>query len=605
MKRATFVLVVVLSLPAGAAIAQSKGGTVYPHPTPLGPIEASALTAMPVKEVAVFKDGHAFVRHESDMPTDASGDVILDTLPTPVLGTFWPYSADPAAKLKAVVAGRRRVRSERTAMNVRELLEANPGSEVTITELDGPPYGATVIGLPKQVTDARPPEADSSSEEPQAPRPTPQPPAVPANVVLLKVHDGVRVVSLERIREITFRDDLQGKLATEEWRRLLTLKLDWGDQPASRTARVGMVYLQRGVRWIPNYRVDVDGSGQARFRVQATLINELVDLDDATVHLIIGVPSFAFKDELDPMALQESTVQLSQYFQPGQRLQQAFSNAIMTQQARMQRSEPGGSWQGNPEVDNSPLSNGAKNEDLFVFTLEHVSLRKGERMVVPVVEFTLPYEDVFALDVPLAPPAELRNSPGHERAAEAARFLRAPSVMHRIRLRNSSAYPLTTAPALILRDGRLLAQSLMTYTPVGSSLDLDLTTAVDVPVIKSEQETKRTPNAERWDNESYGRVDLAGLISLTNRRSQSIRVEVKRQVFGTASTADHEGVIERANVLEDSSARLDGAYPSWWSWYDWPYWWYRFNGVGRITWKFSLEPGQSVDLKDVCSHYWR
>ena len=29
-------------------------------------------------------------------------------------------------------------------------------------------------------------------------------------------------------------------------------------------AKVGMVYLQRGVRWIPDYRVDIDGAGHAR-----------------------------------------------------------------------------------------------------------------------------------------------------------------------------------------------------------------------------------------------------------------------------------------------------------------------------------------------------
>src|SRR5579859_5310063 len=35
----------------------------------------SALAKMPVKEITVFKDGHAFVLHEGKMPTDAKGDV--------------------------------------------------------------------------------------------------------------------------------------------------------------------------------------------------------------------------------------------------------------------------------------------------------------------------------------------------------------------------------------------------------------------------------------------------------------------------------------------------------------------------------------------------
>ena len=75
-----------------------------------------ALAKMPVKEVTVFKDGHAFVIHQGRMATDARGNVVLDYLPAPVLGTFWPFSADKAAKLTAVTAGQRKVQIDRTAL---------------------------------------------------------------------------------------------------------------------------------------------------------------------------------------------------------------------------------------------------------------------------------------------------------------------------------------------------------------------------------------------------------------------------------------------------------------------------------------------------------
>ena len=54
---------------------------------------------MPVREVTVFKDGHALMLHQGKMPVEGSGDVLMDYLPAPVLGTFWPYSADKDAKL--------------------------------------------------------------------------------------------------------------------------------------------------------------------------------------------------------------------------------------------------------------------------------------------------------------------------------------------------------------------------------------------------------------------------------------------------------------------------------------------------------------------------
>src|SRR5688500_1366460 len=64
---------------------------------PAAPLEA--LAKMPVKEITVFKDGHALVLHAGKMATDKNGDVIMDYLPHPVLGTFWPYSSEKDVKL--------------------------------------------------------------------------------------------------------------------------------------------------------------------------------------------------------------------------------------------------------------------------------------------------------------------------------------------------------------------------------------------------------------------------------------------------------------------------------------------------------------------------
>src|SRR5438477_12879917 len=76
----------------------------------------SALGKMPVKEITVFKDGHVFVAHEGSMPIDANGNVLMDYLPTPIIGTFWPYSADKNAKLSGVIASQQRVLVKRTAL---------------------------------------------------------------------------------------------------------------------------------------------------------------------------------------------------------------------------------------------------------------------------------------------------------------------------------------------------------------------------------------------------------------------------------------------------------------------------------------------------------
>ena len=84
-------------------------------------------------------------------------------------------------------------------------------------------------------------------------------------------------------------------------------------------------------------------------------------------------------------------------------------------------------------------------------------------------------------------------------------------------------------------------------------------------------------------------------------------MEVVRHALGHIDTADGGGKVEMSNVFEstDYLPAGDSSYPDWWSWYSWPWWWHQVNGVGRITWKVSLEPGQGVELGYAWHYYWR
>jgi len=474
--------------------------------------EAGTASRLPVREVTVFKDGHAYVVHEGQMPVNGDGEVVLDRLPAAVIGTFWAYSADPETKLVSVTARRQRTAVRRTALTLRELLEANVGAEASVAETNGLRYPATIVGFP-----ARSPEELAAT----SPSDSPERLAQKGSLVLLKTADGVKALEVGCIQDVTFTESPEAKSEAEEFRPSLALKLEGAAGGAAATANVGLMYVQRGLRWIPSYRVELDGQGRAQVKLQATLLNELVDLEGATVHLVIGVPSFYFKETLDPMALQEAVAQLSSYFhsraaQPGRPglLTSNFSNSLMTQQvARMgdyAAEDGGGTGGGGPD-----LPEGTRNEDLFVFTLRNITLRKGERMILPVAEYSVGYEDVFVLDLPFAPPPELARNLNTDQQAELARLFGGPKVMHKARLQNRSAYPFTTAPALVLREGRVIAQGLMTYAAVGASTDLALTTAVDIQVKKADREIKRSPNVLHHNGDNYLRVDLSGTIRLS------------------------------------------------------------------------------------------
>ncbi len=566
-------------------------------------LPTNAVSRLPIKELTVFKDGHAFVVRDGQAKVSTAGQVLLDELPTPILGTFWASSTEKNLKLASVTASQRIMSISRTALSIRELIEANPSAQAFITETNQAHYEATIIGFLTRST-----EELAATSPPNTGDQLPQ----KANVVLLKTTEGTQALPLEQIQAITFKQSPVLKSRQDEFRNFLTLQLDWAGRSPRDTAGVGLMYVQKGVRWIPSYKVDLDGEGHATARLQATLVNEMANLNNATVHLVIGVPSFALKDTLDPMALQDTAAQLSQFFQSnpggggggGSMLGRNFANnSIMSQVGGIV-----GSPDAAPGAGALPdLPEGARNEDLFVFTLPKVTLRKGARMVLPVAEYKLEYKDVFTLTVPFSPPAELGRNLGNQQQTEMARLLNAPKVIHKARLANNGTQPFTTAPALISRNGNVIAQSLMTYAAPGASADLTLTTAVDVPVKKTDVEVSRVPDGLVVQNNHFFRVNLKGQIHLASHHPKPMDIEVTRYVLGAADEADRDGKVEQTNSFEDRDFLPADNDPigSSWNLYNWPWWWSSVNSVGRITWHVHLDPGQTVDLGYTWHYFWQ
>ncbi|MEZ6064539.1 MAG: hypothetical protein R3B90_02265 [Planctomycetaceae bacterium] len=560
--------------------------------------------ALPVREVTIFKDGHAFVLHAGEAAVDADGHVRLDDLPTPVIGTMWSFSRAANASLTGVAAGPRRVEVEQSALTIRELIAANPGAQVLVHQTNELQYLAKIIGIPTRDAD-------------EVARLSPDSATVtlsqPGDIVLLETEAGVRAVPIDSLKELTFAAEPTRTLTTERIRNQLTMRLDWrGGQP-TKTADVGMTYLQKGLRWIPQYRVTLGDNGKATVELQATLINELADLEDVTAHLVIGVPSFYFKETLDPLALGQTLDRLSAYFRnsgqnggsPGMNyITSNFSNSIMmqTQVSRMGENHAAGGGAGEG-VAIPELTQG--DSDLFLFSLEHLTLARGERMIVQIDSWELPAEDLYTLKLPFAPPRELRQYFESQHQAELAQLQSQPQVKHVARLKNETGVPLTTAPAIIIRDGRPLAQAMMTYTSPGSTVDLEVTTAVNLPPSIEEEQTGQIPNAAQFGGDTYERIEMRGTISATNYHNKPVRLEIERMVLGVATEASSDGKITRPGGAGQVAGTWLGSDARWWWSYSWPGWWHRVNSVSRIRWNVDIPAGESIELIYQWHYFWR
>ncbi len=544
------------------------------------------LADMPVREVTVFKDGHAFVMHRGTVVPDADGQVIVDYLPMPILGAYWPFSADEKRPLQSVRSGLHEGSVSHPARDLLQLLQANIGAKVLIVEQNNERYTATILSVPLR-----------GEERPAATAPEdPANPWLPLGLVMLETGAGTRVLPVSLIRDITFLSPPATDLTRRQDRHMLTMTL--GGKGAA-PAEVGMAYVQRGIRWIPNYRIDLDDNGHARVKLQATLINEMLDLEKVTLNLVVGVPTFAFADQPDPISFQRTMVTLSRHFQPQAQTHNFMTNSIMSQ-VSMPQIDTTVHTPTAPVLDLGPHIESTATDDLFVFTLTDISLRKGERLVLPVLEFEIPYEDLYTIDIAFQPPTQLIQGWSRDNVA---RVSRQPLVMHKVRLTNSSDYPLTTAPVLLLRNGRLLAQGMMRYTPRGAKGDLTLTTAVNVPVKLASEATAFTDGALKINGHLFTRTDMKGMIVLTNRTAEPIRIEVSRAIFGDPDSASHDGSIRRLADWQDADSLLaDEAY--WWYHSHWNWWWSRANIIGRMDWSLDLDAGEAVQLDYTWHYFW-
>jgi hypothetical protein len=555
---------------------------------------------LPVRAVAIFKDGHTFLRREGTLPVTADGASFLGELPVPVLGTFWAYSADPAARLLSADASERTINVSRPILSIPGLLRANPGARVRITQTDHRTYDAQVEGT--LGFDPPPPRAGAGLNTAGGFGP----PAVYA--VLLKTAEGTSVVPLSLVQSVVFKDAFKRTETVAEPQTGLSMRLDWSGRPPAKSARVGVAYVQNGIRWIPSYRLELNGKGLASVRLQCTLRNELLDLEDVAAQLVVGVPRFVFKDSPDPISLSEVFPPLSSFFEAGDGTRVTPRTAIMGQGGgggfgggMGGGSFPGGGMGGGrrcgPEDGGTetagPQVEGSAGEDLFFFEVPHLTLKRGDSSLRPLADYQLPYRDVYVLDVPLAPPPELRSS--QELPEELRRQLVTPRVKHRIRLTNTGPHPLTTAPALVLRDGRILTQEAVPYTPRAGEADVTLSDAPDIRVSHEEQETKRTPNAARYNLTTLAQIDLAGTLKLTSLRSTPVEVEVVRHVMGTVDSAGSGGKVEVRSAFDPRLDEAENGRSPYGS-FSYPPWWQRFNPTTRIRWTVRLQPNESVEL---------
>ncbi|MBI9018601.1 MAG: hypothetical protein JEZ07_15215 [Phycisphaerae bacterium] len=510
---------------------------------------AIASPEMAIKELTVFKDGHCFVVHSQQLPIEHN-QIKIDGLPSPVLGTFWALCPDGNVKLKSVTAGEFDSKKPIDATSVIQMLKANAGADIIVKETgDKHEYQAKILQIQDQ------------------------------QLAILQTSQGTKVLPVANIEQVTFIANPNLKYEKEEKTNGLRLAIETAGNITSTIVTMG--YVQKGLRWIPSYKIDIDGHGKAKVVLQATLVNNLCDIENVHINLVVGVPEFDFKDLIDPISLKKTLVNAVNAATNNSRFDNMSNsltfNGISSQMMHYNESS-------SPQIDSQQMVNEFNDsEDFFVFSIDNITLPKDGTMLVTLAEYELEYEDSFALDLNFSPPMDVRyssNRYGNQNDNQLAKMLMADKVVKQLKIKNTSKYPFTTGPATISRKGQIVSQKLMKYTPIGATMELPISKAIDIAIVQDEIETGRISNSLKYLDYNYAMIDIAGTIKLINHKKYSVTIDISKYVMGSAVSAGETPGQTKGTykALGPFNQMWQGDWqPQWWKWYSWPYWWNHVN----------------------------
>lgn len=548
------------------------------------------------ERVIVFKDGYALVLKRGAAITDEDGAIFLNDVPdAAVLGSFWATPDD--GRLMHMVAGWTELKEESekdlTCTVTIEVLKANVGKTCTLQTDDDVTLSGTILTvLTQDTTQALPATlranflssnvpsvqlANSATSTPAGQTETIS--GITGSHFVLRTEAGDVLLAAAEIHGLTvegMKTTLARKVTTTKRTKRLTFNFE---KPGERRELL-IAYFRPGIRWIPTYRIDVADEGRdkmAEISMQAELLNEAEDLIDTPIDIVVGVPNFRFRDTPSPLILESSMRNALQQTAPQLRQQFALNNFTNSAYGAMSNGDRNAAAVETNTPINLPgeLTAGG-SQDLFIYNLPKLKLKKGERAAVPIFAAKAPYRDVFTWDVQIKR-TDIAAAPAGKGVASPLQIER-NEVWRQIELTNTTKLPWTTGAAMIMEGNQPLAQEMLTYTSNGDRVRIPVTIAVDVRGTHSEEEVGRELRALQWRNNQYALINQRASLSVCNHKSDTIDMEISMQFGGKADKASDEGTISLAPYRDADWRDYQGDRA--------------VNNSSKVRWKATLKPGQ-------------
>jgi len=493
------------------------------------------------------KNGLALVERSGEIP--AAGEFRIKTIGFPVHGTLW-------LDTKAPVIVRTRMEETDEPLRAGERMDPQrdlAGAEVRI-HFKGPDPAAPVDGTIEQLP------AAAAAAQPGALAYTYNtyghrvPVTTQASYLILRHNDGAQSFIDPSIIAMIQSKAAKGTLRRQ--RPTLTIKAG-----AEAKGALRITYMCRGISWAPSYLVDLSDEKKLRLTQKAVVRNELADLEAAQLQLISGFPNFSMGHVTSPLSPQTSW---SAFFSQLRQNPQSHNDAgsqVASQMIVVQNyaSPSSGSDLGAP-----PAGEGV---DLHVQDIGAQDLRKNETLALQTGSAEAEYERIVEWVIP-----DTRNADGRQYGNSGSK--NQDSVWDAVRFRNPLDMPMTTGPALFMRDGGVAGQQTSFWVSAGELTNLRITKALSLRTRHTELEVQDDNRATVYvGGRRYRKVKVKGTCEVNNHRAEELRVLVTREFSG-----------ELAEASDKPSTRLleTGVYSA--------------NRRNALTWEFTLAAGKEKTL---------
>lgn len=500
----------------------------------VGKAEKVATIKAPVVRVALFKNGLVLVTREVNVPRGME-KVVVDGAPAPVHGTFW-LEGDTDVRIAATTRTRKEVTTDaKKRLDWLEVFGQLKGKKLRLILGEDHVIAGEVCGF------------DAASDR----------------WVMMKTSRGLEMVEPGRIQRVVVEDEAfvlkpETRRAEKEVRET---RLEFTLAKATQTRKLVFSYLARGAAWVPAYRLNLADSGPAGLQFSTVVKNELADWKGTRLFLVSGFPALLYERVTSPMAPDQSLEQFFSLLSGGGGDSYARSRSVMAQAVVNVADMAGGG--GAPDFSGT-------DTDFHVRDAGMVSLAKGDSLWLPLGTTSAEVTKTVEWEIPDF--RDERGRPLHQRIQPDLNEM--DPVWDTYTFNNPFAFPMTTAPLAVYREGQVLSQNLCRWTPPGHEARVRATRALNMHVTHEENEVEGSREVVHISGNDHRRLRLRGEFTVENRRPLVQTLVVRRTLWGKLITAEGD---PQKSLLSTGARSV--------------------NPRTRLEWRFELKAGEERTLK--------